>query len=78
MILTWPVVEVVRHLWCQVEILTALALSGCREDHVPDPPLVPLVQPLVDLVHAAERHAVIDGVIRGFELRGLVIFMRSV
>ena len=51
---TWPVVEVVRHLRREVEVLTALALGGGREDHVPDSALVPLVQALIDLVHAPE------------------------
>ena len=54
LVATWPVVEVVRHLGCEVEVLTALALSGCGEDHVPDPALVLLVQALVDLVDTPE------------------------
>ena len=51
---TWSVVEVVGHLGGEVEVLTALTSGGRGQDHVPHPPLVPLVQTLVDLVHAAE------------------------
>ena len=51
---TRPVVQVVGHLGREVEVLTALSLGGGGEDHVPDSPLVPLVQALVDLVHTPE------------------------
>ena len=48
------VLQPVGQLGRQVEVLAAGAERGRRQDQVPHPPLVPLVQPLVDLVHAAE------------------------
>ena len=66
--------ELARELGREVEILRRVVLRR-PEEELPHLALVDRVHALVDLVHAAERHAVIDGVIRGFELRGLVIFM---
>ena len=48
------VLQPVGQLGRQVEVLAAGAERGRRQDQVPHPPLVALVQPLVDLVHAAE------------------------
>ena len=48
------VLQPVGQLGRQVEVLAAGAERGRSQDQVPHPPLVALVQPLVDLVHAAE------------------------
>ena len=68
------VLQPVGQLGRQVEVLAAGAERGRRQDQVPHPPLVALVQPLVDLVHAAEGDG---GELLQGELQVVMLMLRS-
>ena len=53
---TWSIVEIVRHLRSEVEVLTAPAQGCSLEDHVPDSPLILLIQTLIYLINTSEQY----------------------
>ena len=54
--ITWSIVEIVRHLWSEVEVLTAPAQGCSLEDHVPHSPLILLIQTLINLINTSEQY----------------------